>query len=89
MLRAYTVEGVNMTTDICPDCTVISYGLGGRGAHLAIPSIIAPVLTFLLVSNRIYWRCKLVGRLGPDDLWTLLALVNGATTNAHTTRLMF
>ncbi|KAI1624450.1 hypothetical protein EDD37DRAFT_609445 [Exophiala viscosa] len=64
-----------MTTDGCPDCTVFSYGLAGRGAHLAIPSIVAPVLAFLLVSNRVYWRCKLVGGLGPDDLWTLLALV--------------
>lgn len=66
---------VNMPEDSCPSCPIASFGVGGRGVHLVIPSIIAPVLAFLLVVNRIYWRLDMVGRLGLDDYSTLLALV--------------
>ncbi|KAK5445122.1 hypothetical protein LTS15_010213 [Exophiala xenobiotica] len=37
--------------------------------------MIAPILAFVLVVNRVYWRFKMVGRLGPDDYSTILALV--------------
>ena len=37
--------------------------------------MIAPILAFVLVVNRVYWRFKMVGRLGPDDYGTILALV--------------
>jgi hypothetical protein len=40
-----------------------------------VPSMIAPILAFVLVVNRVYWRFKMVGRLGPDDYSTILALV--------------
>ncbi|KAK5199645.1 hypothetical protein LTR99_004441 [Exophiala xenobiotica] len=36
--------------------------------------MIAPILAFVLVVNRVYWRFKMVGRLGPDDYSTILAL---------------
>lgn len=75
MLRAYTVEEANMVTDASADSAVIIFGLGGCGAHLVVPLTAAPVAAFLLVLNRVYWRYKLVGRLGPDDVWTILALV--------------
>ncbi|KAK5560818.1 hypothetical protein LTR46_001126 [Exophiala xenobiotica] len=58
----------------CEGCTVRNFGLGGRGAHLVVPSMIAPILAFVLVVNRVYWRFKMVGRLGPDDYSTILAL---------------
>ena len=43
---------------------------------MVIPSIIAPVLAFVLVANRIYWRIRMLGRLGLDDVSTILALVS-------------
>ena len=50
-------------------------GLGGRGAHLVIPSIVGPILAAALVFNRVYWRVALVRTLGMDDLCITLSLV--------------
>ena len=50
-------------------------GLGGRGAHLVIPSIVGPVLATILVFNRVYWRITLVDTLGLDDLCITFSLV--------------
>jgi hypothetical protein len=50
-------------------------GVGGRGAHLVIPSLVGPVLATILVFNRIYWRISLVHTLGLDDLCITLSLV--------------
>lgn len=50
-------------------------GVGGRGAHLVIPSLVGPVLATILVFNRIYWRISLVRTLGLDDLCITLSLV--------------
>ncbi|EXJ84670.1 hypothetical protein A1O3_05340 [Capronia epimyces CBS 606.96] len=63
-----------MATDDCAYCPVEHLGLGGRGAHLVIPSILAPILSCLVVANRVYWRLNLVGSLGLDDLSTILAM---------------
>lgn len=59
----------------CPDCLVESLGLGGRGRHLVIPSVLAPILAGFLVSNRLYWRFRMLGGFGLDDLSTMLATV--------------
>lgn len=59
----------------CSNCQIVSLGIGGRGAHLVIPSLIAPILSSCLVLNRLYWRIKLLGRLGLDDYCTILSLV--------------
>jgi hypothetical protein len=66
-----------MPADSCSHCPAITFGLDGRGAHLVIPSIIAPSLAFVLVANRIFWRIKMLGRLGIDDVSTVFALVSG------------
>lgn len=50
-------------------------GLGGRGAHLVIPSLIGPILATVLVFNRVYWRISLVHTLALDDLCITLSLV--------------
>jgi hypothetical protein len=50
-------------------------GLGGRGAHLVIPSLLGPILATILVFNRVYWRMSLVHTLGLDDLCITLSLV--------------
>ncbi len=50
-------------------------GLGGRGAHLAIPSLLGPVLASFLVFNRVYWRIAIVHTLGLDDMCIMLSLV--------------
>jgi hypothetical protein len=50
-------------------------GVGGRGAHLVIPSLVGLVLATILVFNRIYWRISLVRTLGLDDLCITLSLV--------------
>jgi hypothetical protein len=50
-------------------------GLGGRGAHLVIPSLIGPILATILVFNRVYWRIALVHTLALDDLCITLSLV--------------
>lgn len=65
-----------MSADPCPECPVTNLGLGGRGAHLVVPSMIAPILACFLVANRIYWRLKMVGSLGPDDVSTMFAMVS-------------
>ncbi|OAP57336.1 hypothetical protein AYL99_08074 [Fonsecaea erecta] len=64
-----------MSANPCADCHLAALGLGGRGAHLVIPSMIAPILAFILVANRIYWRMRMLGRLGLDDMSTILALI--------------
>ena len=64
-----------MSGDPCPNCPIFSVGLGGRGVHLVIPSMIAPIVAAFLVVNRVYWRFKMVGSLGLDDISTILALV--------------
>lgn len=51
-------------------------GLGGRGAHLVIPSILGPILAAVLVFNRVYWRIYLVHQIGLDDICILLSLVS-------------
>lgn len=51
-------------------------GLGGRGAHLVIPSILGPILAAILVFNRIYWRIALVHQIGLDDICILMSLVS-------------
>ena len=51
-------------------------GLGGRGAHLVIPSILGPILAAVLVFNRVYWRIALVHQIGLDDVCILLSLVS-------------
>ena len=50
-------------------------GVGGRGAHLVILSLVGLVLSTILVFNRIYWRISLVHTLGLDDLCIALSLV--------------
>lgn len=52
-----------------------NYGLGGRGAHLVIPSILGPILAAFLVFNRVYWRITLVHQIGLDDICILSSLV--------------
>jgi hypothetical protein len=51
------------------------YGLGERGAHLVIPSILGPILATFLVFNRVYWRIVLVHQFGLDDICILSSLV--------------
>ena len=65
-----------MTNLTCSDDAIVSFGFGGRGAHLVIPALIAPILAFFLVVNRVYWRWNLLGRLGWDDHCTILSLVS-------------
>jgi hypothetical protein len=65
-----------MIDEPCADCPDTKFGLGGRGVHLVVPSLIAPVLAVALVSNRMYWRSRLLGHLGQDDIAALLALVS-------------
>ena len=65
-----------MSAAACTDCSSTSFGLGGRGAHLVIPSLIAPISAFILVANRIYWRLRLLDTLGFDDVSALLAMVS-------------
>jgi hypothetical protein len=65
-----------MTYEPCASCPDTKFGLGGRGVHLVVPSLIAPILAFALVGNRLYWRCRMLGRFGLDDIATLLALVS-------------
>ena len=48
-------------------------GLGGRGAHLVIPSVIGPIVAAILVLNRAYWRLVLVNALAYDDMFILLS----------------
>lgn len=43
-------------------------GLGGRGSHLVLPAILGPALSTLLVLNRVYFRLRLVRRVGTDDI---------------------
>ncbi|EHY59267.1 hypothetical protein ABEF92_006337 [Exophiala dermatitidis] len=61
--------------DNCTNCRYGNFGLGGRGVHLVIPSVIAPMLALLLVTNRVYWRLRLVGSLGLDDLSTIASTI--------------
>ena len=57
------------------DLATRNLGLGGRGAHLAIPSLLGPVLASVLVLNRVYWRIAIVHTLGLDDMCIILSLV--------------
>jgi hypothetical protein len=59
----------------CTDCPVETFGLGDEGLPLVIPSVLAPGLAVFLVSNRLYWRFRMLGRFGLDDLATMLATV--------------
>ncbi|EXJ94370.1 hypothetical protein A1O1_02764 [Capronia coronata CBS 617.96] len=63
-----------MAFDHCASCPAENLGLGGRGVHLVIPSMLAPIVSCLLVANRVYWRLNLLGGLGLDDLTTILAM---------------
>lgn len=60
----------------CTHCPVETVGLGGEGLRLVIPSVLAPGLAVFLVSNRLYWRFRMLGRFGLDDLATTLATVS-------------
>ena len=71
-----SLPGHNMPAIPCSDYPATSYGLGGRGAHLVIPSLIAPILACFLVANRVYWRLRMLGMLGSDDVSTVLAVVS-------------
>ena len=53
------------------------YGLGGRGAHLVIPSILGSAIAAILVANRLFWRYHLVHTLGVDDICSFFSLVCG------------
>ena len=64
-----------MAVQLCSGCEIVSFGIGGRGGHLVIPSLIAPILSSCLVLNRLYWRIKLLGRLGWDDYCIILSVV--------------
>ena len=59
-----------------PPLTTTDYGLTGRGAHVAIPSIVGPILAALLVFNRVYWRIELLNAVAWDDACILGALVS-------------
>ncbi|KAL2405788.1 hypothetical protein ABEF95_005601 [Exophiala dermatitidis] len=61
--------------DNCTNFRHENFGLGGRGVHLVIPSVIAPMLALLLITNRVYWRLRLVGSLGLDDLATIASTI--------------
>ncbi|OCT44796.1 hypothetical protein CLCR_06450 [Cladophialophora carrionii] len=65
-----------MSGDLCTGCAATSSGLGGRGTHLVIPSLIAPTIAFLLVANRIYWRLRMLVRFGLDDVSAILSMVS-------------
>ena len=58
-----------------PNLTARDVGLGGRGSHLVIASVVGPVLAAALVFNRIYWRITVVHTVGLDDLCITLSLV--------------
>jgi hypothetical protein len=60
-------------------------GLGGRGAHLVISSILGPILAAVLVFNRVYWRIALVHQIGLDDICILLSLVSQLQVHTSTT----
>lgn len=60
----------------CPDCPAESLGSAGRGHNLVVTSVVAPILATFLVSNRLYWRFRMLGRFGLDDLATVLATVS-------------
>jgi hypothetical protein len=60
-------------------------GLGSRGAHLVIPSILGPILAAVLVFNRVYWRISLVHQIGLDDICILLSLVSPLQEHNSTT----
>lgn len=66
---------VTMMAGDCTDCPVQTFGLGGKGLHLVIPSVLAPGIAVFLVSNRLYWRFRMLGRFGLDDFATMLAAV--------------
>jgi len=74
VIQAYFGTATIMTAE-CSDCLVQSLGLGGRGRPLVIASLFIPILAVFLVSNRLYWRFRLLGRFGHDDLATILATV--------------
>lgn len=59
----------------CLDCPVENLGLGGPGLDLVIPAVLSPSIAVFLVSNRLYWRFRMLGRFGFDDLATMLATV--------------
>jgi hypothetical protein len=65
-----------MTGSLCPRCPDGTFGLGGPGSPLVIPSILAPVMASLLVANRVYWRLRMIGSLDYDDVFILLATVS-------------
>lgn len=75
LLQLFLFWYCRMSAGTCVDCAVPLFGFRGRGAHLAIPSLIAPLLAFLLVINRIYWRLRMLGRLGFDDAFIIAAMV--------------
>lgn len=54
-------------------------GFGGRGSHLVIPAIAGPLFSTLLVLNRVYFRFRLVRKVGTDDVLIIVSLVS---TNA-------
>ena len=61
----------------------LDLGLGGRGAHLAIPSLLGPVLASVLVFNRVYWRIAIVHTVGLDDMCVMLSLVGRSRINVY------
>jgi hypothetical protein len=65
-----------MTEAQCQRCTIEDFGLRGRGTQLAVLSIVIPIVAFILVLNRIFWRLNMLGRLGPDDFSSLLAVAS-------------
>ncbi|EXJ55567.1 hypothetical protein A1O7_08495 [Cladophialophora yegresii CBS 114405] len=64
-----------MAGDLCTDCPATSSGLSGRGAHLVIPSLVAPIIAFLLVANRTYWRLRMLVSFGLDDVSAILSMI--------------
>lgn len=69
------LEKITTMADECSNCPVENFGLGGRGFRLVAPSLLGPSIAMLLVSNRLYWRFRMLGRFGLDDVATILATV--------------
>jgi hypothetical protein len=55
-------------------------GFNTPAAGLANLSIIGPLVAFALVSNRVYWRLKTLGKVWYDDGCIIISLVSLLST---------
>lgn len=58
-----------------PSSRSYNAGFDSPAAGLAALSIVGPILALALVSNRIYWRLKNLGKVWYDDWCIIISLV--------------